>query len=174
MVEDLPYGIFWVSDHLTSLFTCLPGGRHYQERQGKAAEVLSSHSKRGHNSGKRPPNISHLRNTPEPIHLPLTPSLSNWKPELPPGKGFLRTDLLGCWETPGESEAAIAHENCPGWGPDILFLFLTQTWHACSVEPSWNTDLTHAEKMHVPAHPWTWQKTVPGRTQGFSCFGKAA
>lgn len=134
---------FGASDLLTSLFTCLPGGRHYKERQGKVTEMLSFHSKRGHahNSGNQLSNLSHLRHTPWPIYLLLTPSLSDWKLELPPGKDFLRKDLLGHWEEPGKSEAARWHCS---WKLSWL-----RPWHSV---PLPDTDLTYMQCWTIRDH----------------------
>lgn len=134
---------FGASDLLISLFTCLPVGRHCKERQGKVTEVLNSHSKRGHahNSGNQLPSLAHLRNIPglficSSQHPFLTESLSchlektSWEKTFwPTGKNLGRVKLPD----------GIVHENCPGWGPDISFFFLTQAWHTSSVEPSWTT-----------------------------------
>lgn len=140
---------FGVFDLLTSLFTCLPGVRHYKERQGKVTEVLSSHSKKGHahNSGKQLPNLSHLRRhlwaylfVPHTIPFWLKAWIATWKrlPEKRPS-GPLGSTWGEWWYCLSDG---IVCENSPGWGPDISFLFLTQTWHTCSVEPSWTTSLT--------------------------------
>lgn len=146
MVEDLPDGIFWCpgsSHSLTSLFTTLPCGRHYKERQGKDFEVLSSHSNRGHahNSGKLP--TSHVWGTSlRPLYLLLTPSLSGWASSSlshhleKTSQGRREAVALGgTWGARGCQLALLlrivlaeALTFCPSsWHG---------TWYTCNVEPS--------------------------------------